>query len=101
PRRPPHSPHFPYTTLFRSGIVQPWRLSSAMEHVAMHARHGPGLLVDRARVLHQLVWLERMAEEGPAVGTLGHHPVQQPPGHQQEDRKSTRLNSSHVKISYA
>src|SRR5256885_3121589 len=70
-RRPPRSTLFPYTTLFRS-IAAP--------HAAQHAV-GAGL--------HGQVQVG--ADVGVAPDLL-HHP---------RDRKSTRLNSSHLVISYA
>src|SRR2546430_12313078 len=79
-RRPPRSTLFPYTTLFRS---QNW----------------PGLLACAAieRVLHHandLSIIEPMADRIVAWQNLaGQRFV--------EDRKSTRLNSSHSQISYA
>src|SRR2546426_5503635 len=75
-RRPPRSTLFPYTTLFRS--------------------HGELGVVDLAALL-------RGGEEvllailGPLHGAAQPH---RRPGDQQ-DRKSTRLNSSHLVISYA
>src|SRR3712207_7452780 len=79
-RRPPRSTLFPYTTLFRSD--------------ARHARVGhhpraPGPVVLDAADLHR-----GLVDVDPVVGkevlALEH-----------EDRKSTRLNSSHANISYA
>src|SRR5690349_23715059 len=72
-RRPPKSTLFPYTTLFRSvlGVLA-----------------GP---VDRAQVGEHEVGVGATADELPAAG--GELAAQ--------DRKSTRLNSSHVEISYA
>src|SRR5690349_22825352 len=70
-RRPPRSTLFPYTTLFRSGP----RLRADAPAPADHGRHD--------RLPHR-------------AGTLD-----LPQGPSQEDRKSTRLNSSHVEISYA
>src|SRR5690242_21173302 len=79
-RRPPSSTLFPYTTLFRSRAHQP-RLEAAAglsleergrEVSGRHARAGQG------RVDHQL---RRVCDR--------------------QDRKSTRLNSSHMSISYA
>src|SRR5690349_22635733 len=71
-RRPPRSTLFPYTTLFRS-----------LRPLAVRVVVVPGDRDDEAR---------------PAVQRppyrLGHRPAVQ-------DRKSTRLNSSHVEISYA
>src|SRR5690242_21500820 len=91
--RPPRSPLFPYTTLFRSG---PERLQLD--------RRGAG---------------ERLLERGHQSGPLRRRPAgdREPEGHPTsleerqrrleraqrapEDRKSTRLNSSHMSISYA
>src|SRR5690348_18166480 len=76
-RRPPSSTLFPYTTLFRSG--RPGGGSAAVfetsrENLATH------------RLLQPL---------GQHVG--GCHRFSEP----RQDRKSTRLNSSHPSISYA
>src|SRR5690606_40751509 len=84
-RRPPSSTLFPYTTLFRSiGIVVERRVAGGVV-VADH-----GLPVDRLILLdHQIE--ERVDRVLPSLlGELG-----------ERDRKSTRLNSSHVKTSYA
>src|SRR5947207_4961315 len=79
-RRPPASPLFPYTTLFRSAQGRFPLLEARLQL-------GPGFLVQRARggrrrrlVLAQRP-LVRLDDRG--------------------DRKSTRLNSSHTVISYA
>src|SRR5690349_22105438 len=81
-RRPPRSTLFPYTTLFRSfhsGVAsgRDWAagLMSQQDHVAAAA----GVVMGAAS--------GRLAGSG-SVGAGG-------------DRKSTRLNSSHVEISYA
>src|SRR5690606_41268528 len=98
PRSPPSL--VPYTTLFRSSrsARRPRRTSSS----AARPPRSPGT-------------------EAPSVGALGGPPHQASPGlmtaprpfgiagltgareqqRTEEDRKSTRLNSSHVKISYA
>src|SRR5690349_22688430 len=74
-RRPPRSTLFPYTTLFRS-LFHSIHLESI--HAGRSAEAiGPGCC-------HQ--W-----------GRCG----RDRPGLQLEDRKSTRLSSSHVEISYA
>src|SRR3989442_2199397 len=84
-RRPPRSTLFPYTTLFRSRLVQPHVL------VALAARVGDLRRVNRTRITWDAIasgayiLTTRVAYE--RVGT--------------QDRKSTRLNSSHVRISYA
>src|SRR5690606_39383358 len=77
-RRPPRPPLFPYTTLFRS--------DRPTHRVTVAAVPGRGLVAGRRLVRHAGV------AEGDA---LGFEQLAQP------DRKSTRLNSSHVKISYA
>src|SRR3712207_7656023 len=77
-RRPPRSTLFPYTTLFRS----------AQRHLVV-------VRVDRRGVGVGLQ--QRLGDALPLgageVGRLAHHDLQ--------DRKSTRLNSSHANISYA
>src|SRR3712207_7786021 len=83
-RRPPRSTLFPYTTLFRSplhpALGRPGRAADALglrlrlRHRG-HDRHHPA---DRHR-----------EEERDHAGGL------------RQDRKSTRLNSSHANISYA
>src|SRR2546422_7719265 len=85
-RRPPRSTLFPYTTLFRSR-VRPEDVLVA--------------LVDRVRHLHIEPVRLRYAHRGP-------HPHADPAAVRNtalnldlEDRKSTRLNSSHGYISYA
>src|SRR4051794_41399583 len=77
-RRPPRSTLFPYTTLFRSSRPCD-ALRDASQRTLAH------VVVDINPVLVSL---------GPlAVRWLGAQPA--------EDRKSTRLNSSHPSISYA
>src|SRR3712207_6936388 len=79
-RRPPRSTLFPYTTLFRSHALHHRRPA------ARRRRGGPwrGRDLRRARP-------DRLSRQGAAS---------RPGGHAQ-DRKSTRLNSSHANISYA
>src|SRR2546422_2520440 len=77
-RRPPRSTLFPYTTLFRSLRLDP----------ALRAdEHG----VDVGPRLPQRL----RQREG------GHEVAAGPASCEQQDRKSTRLNSSHGYISYA
>src|SRR5690349_24238101 len=75
-RRPPRSTLFPYTTLFRSRLRRHGR---ARRHAA--GRRRPEQVAERRR---RAVRAD-VGEIGLALG----------------DRKSTRLNSSHVEISYA
>src|SRR5258708_25796634 len=78
-RRPPRSTLFPYTTLFRSGRSQSVNFFDLIDvFVAGHLReHGVSLSTVRGVY-------ERLGQRLTA-----------------EDRKSTRLNSSHQIISYA
>src|SRR5256885_6692273 len=70
-RRPPRSTLFPYTTLFRS------RSEQAGGHEIFHVASGePGREVSMEFISNERIALT-------------------------EDRKSTRLNSSHLVISYA
>src|SRR5256885_6716408 len=72
-RRPPRSTLFPYTTLFRSIVRRP-ALSSGARDPHHHFRRGRG----------------RRGREGVYWSPC-----------RTRDRKSTRLNSSHLVISYA
>src|SRR5688572_31856765 len=79
-RRPPRSTLFPYTTLFRS------------VEVGVRARHGRLVAHPRpARALRVLRLLVRHAASS----------THRPSRADGQDRKSTRLNSSHSQISYA
>src|SRR3712207_7391818 len=80
-RRPPRSTLFPYTTLFRSGrlhhqcaLIRDWA-DDELIRVAI------ALLPD---------WVHWLADRGEYAEPL-----------RAQDRKSTRLNSSHANISYA
>src|SRR5439155_26414028 len=80
-RLPPTSTLFPYTTLFRSDF-------------ASHARQRNDPLGETQRGADHAGIL-RFGLEAPVVERLLPRRVED------EDRKSTRLNSSHVAISYA
>src|SRR3712207_8249436 len=84
-RRPPRSTLFPYTTLFRSVAVGDVDGDRLVEDVR--------LLGHEADALAQLV--EAQLTQVDAVE------AQLAARRQHEDRKSTRLNSSHANISYA
>src|SRR5206468_6710470 len=88
-RRPPSSTLFPYTTLFRS--VQ---LLGELPHVDVD-RPGAGRedRRDRQRI-HERRESGRALGEGELLG-------QEQDPRSCQDRKSTRLNSSHDQISYA
>src|SRR5258707_15381000 len=99
-RRPPRSTLFPYTTLFRSFRIavlflpQP-RHDAAGQLVARHP--APGRLrqflgdssLDQGERRQLAVQSERRIDVLLFLGIL------------RQDRKSTRLNSSHANISYA
>src|SRR5256885_5518883 len=91
-RRPPRSTLFPYTTLFRSVLGQ------AQAH-EQHARLD--VVVDerqrRGRLI-EMVLVEPVDERLAAL-RLEDHGLEGPD--LALDRKSTRLNSSHLVISYA
>src|SRR2546428_6959781 len=87
-RRPPRSTLFPYTTLFRSGVHLQERLVQLLRIVEDGWPDLIGRPLDGAAVRVHLVG--RVAAEGFETVPRG-----------VEDRKSTRLNSSHDQISYA
>src|SRR3712207_8124632 len=80
-RRPPRSTLFPYTTLFRSHLVDPHQ--EQLGEAELQLEEGHLLEQVRARQL-ALRALPQLLDEAVRV-----------------DRKSTRLNSSHANISYA
>src|SRR3712207_8851331 len=86
-RRPPRSTLFPYTTLFRS----------MRQAIARDVLNG---LQVRSHPSSYFLWLP-LAENARAdriAASLAHHRISVSTA---EDRKSTRLNSSHANISYA
>src|SRR3712207_7856247 len=81
-RRPPRSTLFPYTTLFRSA-QPPQQVEAEVDHSAHDVHDAPASESERAG-------------EEPGPQHVGHDSRAE-----HEDRKSTRLNSSHANISYA
>src|SRR5690606_41590765 len=95
--RPASTTLFPYTTLFRSfgagcnfGFERVLRDARRFRHVLLL---NPDTIVERGTVAA----LVDVAERRPDAGIVGGNVL----SIDGEDRKSTRLNSSHVKISYA
>src|SRR5690349_22432171 len=89
PLPPTRSTLFPYTTLFRS------RVESANRYCQNRSQE----VFMSFRPLHDRVLIRRVeAEEKSAGGIIIPDTAKEKP---MEDRKSTRLNSSHVEISYA
>src|SRR3712207_8752934 len=82
-RRPPRSTLFPYTTLFRSRQVLRALIEDLLQLLAKVLAH---ICADVADNL--------LADVVAGVGEKEHVG-------QDQDRKSTRLNSSHANISYA
>src|SRR5439155_6855774 len=89
---PPSSTLFPYTTLFRSDVT---RASTDIRELAQSIRPEVFCFATPPQVRLELVRLgiecgaKLIAYEKPIALSMN------------EDRKSTRLNSSHVAISYA
>src|SRR3712207_6876589 len=95
-RRPPRSTLFPYTTLFRS----PSHLTDAnLEHV----RRLDEIARERGQKLAQMALSWALRYERVTSVLIGASSVAQLEANVAalEDRKSTRLNSSHANISYA
>src|SRR3989442_11039234 len=91
-RRPPRSTLFPYTTLFRSEDT----LAAGALCERLWPYYASGQVADSAEIARRIYPLL----QADLLGAMKHsrngqrllsHP----------DRKSTRLNSSHVRISYA
>src|SRR5439155_5860250 len=97
-RRHPISPLFPYTTLFRSrALVDIESTTNLEKNVGDYLFAHLSALVARSGGQIQRMSAEQNRDNlfafwGEPVVTLSTH---------MEDRKSTRLNSSHVAISYA
>src|SRR2546426_4826993 len=87
-RRPPRSTLFPYTTLFRSRDRHVPRKALGRVPERVERRH-----LDRGRDRRSGGRVQRLDRKGEVVGCAG--------GDGEQDRKSTRLNSSHLVISYA
>src|SRR3989442_5993458 len=88
-RRPPRSTLFPYTTLFRSYVGK----SIGQHTIDLRVET---ILEDNAEILRMMELLKATPGIKDVIWTeivevSLHYP----------DRKSTRLNSSHVRISYA
>src|SRR5256885_12193472 len=92
-RRPPRSTLFPYTTLFRSSVGTP----DVERGCSLQGREDGPLLHQRGRDselggLVRAVCSPDGQRNDPGGGCVSGNP---------EDPKSTRLNSSHLVISYA
>src|SRR5690606_41397957 len=90
----PKSPLFPYTTLFRS--LQSILFREAFRLVSLHDVI-PGVFV----LLYTIKDLPRLDTSYPWTAFIAVRRISCENLGVEVDRKSTRLNSSHVKISYA
>src|SRR5690606_39718538 len=88
-RRPPRSTLFPYTTLFRSTDEEASRAAAQVAASTMAVSAATGRLG---------LFNEGLEGLPRALASSGLEGIEETA---QGDRKSTRLNSSHVKISYA
>src|SRR2546427_8397720 len=86
-RRPPRSTLFPYTTLFRSHVSERLQILAAISHDLQTPITRMKL---RVEALPEDSTQQRLLADLDHLGQLV-----------REDRKSTRLNSSHSQISYA
>src|SRR5262245_62179915 len=95
--RPPSSTLFPYTTLFRSFVVEKampgYSVSRALKKTGWWTSDTAELAFDSVRVPVE----NRLGEEGSGFTSLMRNFQRE----RLADRKSTRLNSSHLGISYA
>src|SRR5690606_40165381 len=92
-RLPPRSTLFPYTTLFRSPLGPDRTSGAAISDTRPHPGGVPGRELSVAPEVEVRAGIGELADPDQALDRLVRP--------QQADRKSTRLNSSHVKISYA
>src|SRR5256885_10785109 len=120
-RRPPRSTLFPYTTLFRSEVSMLEALAEWMSYPLNFAHYG-GTAPARSGLTHPSIapYGQYTAGDGQSLifglqndrewHSFCIHVLQQPAlaqdarfatNLQRVDRKSTRLNSSHLVISYA
>src|SRR2546427_3403494 len=100
-RRPPRSTLFPYTTLFRSHLVDALGRGQLGEVLALHAL-GTLAGLEGGRIGVPCGFLgRRELEVGLELGDALLHVLHAVAVLVHGDRKSTRLNSSHSQISYA
>src|SRR3712207_9546999 len=99
-RRPPRSTLFPYTALFRSHGEEALVGMQVMAVIPVHASKAQRGAEEQDGD-EQGRGLQRPGARGALGSVLGPW-VEQYQGHRvSQDRKSTRLNSSHANISYA
>src|SRR5256885_10097228 len=94
-RRPPRSPLFPYTTLFGSLVVPRDLAVVVVPPVEREVR------VSQDVILAEKVGSQRVPKGLPEADGIAEVVRPGLARHELRDRKSTRLNSSHLVISYA
>src|SRR3712207_8159674 len=95
-RRPPRSTLFPYTTLFRSPTPHQHALK-LLNSLSLRSLAAGGSAPSRKALAHTSRTFRGATIARRGALALGQAAEQ----HVDEDRKSTRLNSSHANISYA
>src|SRR5205807_5109636 len=96
--RPPITTPLPYTTLFRSHDHRRTLTLTSDQELAVAARH----VKKRHRDQSAQAAIEWQPAHAPAILNVGEKiPVRRNRSFGKADRKSTRLNSSHLVISYA
>src|SRR3712207_9107088 len=99
-RPPPRSPLFPYTTLFRS-VVFPADLHLVLIRASIRHLLSPSSS-DSSLDLRLALHYSRPRGASTLHGvTVARRLLRSRSRRRKEDRKSTRLNSSHANISYA
>src|SRR5256885_5970008 len=98
-RRPPRSPLFPYTTLFRSHAEVRGPVEHTADHLPVETREIETAFArdHEGRTIQGVFKADRGADNIEAGFQSGAERRQTT----RQDRKSTRLNSSHLVISYA
>src|SRR5690606_41449693 len=97
-QRPPTSTLFPYTTLFRSPGSQIVKSCVMVSIFILPHWNSSGVTASGALSQSKIVWVTLYVVPSTITSVVGSNGLL---GISDGDRKSTRLNSSHVKISYA
>src|SRR3989442_8654344 len=98
-RRPPRSTLFPYTTLFRSHVMAKDENGQMQRFSAEWA--SPNRLSQQSVGKDTLKPGDRLVISGSPARNASERKLHLKQIERPADRKSTRLNSSHVRISYA
>src|SRR5699024_12759568 len=99
PLPPPKSTLFPYTTLFRSHTGENFSLKDVKDAIEVMFSNEAITFDDFQRISNEVVTESFFYK--PTVQKMMNQNPEMKKAYEQLDRKSTRLNSSHVSISYA